>query len=134
MPVNRTDSMAISCMNSFISHFYELLSFICFCFSLYFIQKTFYGDREIHNSFNENKKYPYESSLELTQVDYSNVDYYYCVKNSSGIDTNFEYLLENKQASRVYLFVEGKTQNISFFILNKEFTSIYFNFHMNEFV
>lgn len=53
-------------------------------------------------------KYPYESVLELSQVDYSYVDYYYCVKNSSGFETNVDTLVKNKQASNIYLFVEGE--------------------------
>lgn len=53
-------------------------------------------------------QYPYESVLELSQVDYSYVDYYYCVKNVSNFDTKIDTLLENNQASKIYLFVEGK--------------------------
>lgn len=49
----------------------------------------------------------YVSELELFHVNCTNVGYYYCVEDSTESDANLQKLIENSQASKVYLFVEG---------------------------
>lgn len=50
----------------------------------------------------------HESKLELYNVNCTNVGYYYCVENSVKSDANLEKLIEVGQASKIYLFAEGK--------------------------
>ncbi|XP_031631901.1 vascular endothelial growth factor receptor 1-like isoform X3 [Contarinia nasturtii] len=73
--------------------------------------EEFYLNRHtITDMHHEGAEYAYESVLELIQIDYTYVGYYYCVKNSSVSDTNdresLETLIESGHASRIYLFVE----------------------------
>lgn len=49
----------------------------------------------------------FQSSVELRNITYILVGYYYCVKNSSENDRLSPELSLSKKASRVYLFVEG---------------------------
>lgn len=51
----------------------------------------------------ENK---FESTINLANIQYSFVGFYYCVKNASQYDEHTD-LLKTKQGSRIYLFVEG---------------------------
>lgn len=62
----------------------------------------------VKDSNNPNAENPYESVIELNQVDYNYLGYYYCIKNSSNIHDGLEVLDENGQAAHIYLFVEGK--------------------------
>lgn len=72
-----------------------------------FVFQEFLGKKRVFDSLTQNDEHPYETTLELTNVTYRYVGYYYCVKNSSDPDDSLEVLLENEQASRIYLFVEG---------------------------
>lgn len=56
-----------------------------------------------------------ENELELVNVSCSNVGYYYCVNGPINSEANLEKLVENGQASKIYLFVEGSI----YFILDK---------------
>lgn len=53
-------------------------------------------------------KYAYESVLDLNQVDFTYVDYYYCVKNSTAPNALFEELLEHNEAAQIYVYVEDR--------------------------
>lgn len=72
------------------------------------MQKPFYRDYETHMNYNRANKYAYESILDLNQVDFTYVDYYYCVKNSTEANASFEELLKHNQAARIYVFVEDR--------------------------
>lgn len=65
------------------------------------------GSSEVHYSYNQNNAYPYEVIIELPHVDYTYVGFYHCVKNSSEVDVSLDALVDNSQASNIYLFVEG---------------------------
>lgn len=54
----------------------------------------------------------FESRLELQNIDYTLVGYYYCVKNSSK-NYEFTHLVSTKEASRIYLFVNGEERSSS---------------------
>lgn len=84
-----------------IIHWITLLLFI------FFKQDGFESKYDIHESYNQNNEYPYQSILELPAVDYLNVGYYYCVKNAT-VDEHLDTLVDTGQASHIYLFVEGK--------------------------
>lgn len=64
----------------------------------------------IQNSLDPSRESPYKSVLELNQVDYTYVGYYYCVKNATVIDTGSEALYAKGQAEKIYLFVKGKNR------------------------
>lgn len=70
-------------------------------------QENFESKYNIHESYNQNNEYPYESILELPNVDIGYVGYYYCVKNTTT-EVSLETLVDSGQGSRIYLFVEGK--------------------------
>lgn len=48
----------------------------------------------------------FKSYMRLNEIDFTFVGYYYCIKNLSK-DYEMTYLLQTKQASRIYLFVDG---------------------------
>lgn len=48
----------------------------------------------------------YEIQLNLINVNYFFVGFYYCIKNSSA-SSNLETKLQNNLASKIYLFVQG---------------------------
>lgn len=62
----------------------------------------------------KNDEHLFRSSIELRNIDFTFVGYYYCVKNASK-DYEFSYLEQTKQASRIYLFVNGKCKDQSRF-------------------
>ncbi|XP_055298878.1 vascular endothelial growth factor receptor 1-like isoform X19 [Sitodiplosis mosellana] len=66
------------------------------------------NQHNIHESYNHGSQYPYESTLEIDQVDYTYVGYYHCVKNLTEAEINegLDTLVELGLASRIYLFVE----------------------------
>lgn len=72
-----------------------------------YVQDEFTGNYEVHDSFSQQKNYPHQSELELIGVNYTYVGYFYCVKNSSEIDAILKTLVQNSQASKIYLFVDG---------------------------
>lgn len=49
----------------------------------------------------------YESKIDLINIDFTFVGFYYCVKNASK-NNDYSNLVKNKQASQIYLFVYGK--------------------------
>lgn len=85
-------------------------------------QEGFESIYNIHESYNQNNEYPYQSILELPNVNYLSVGYYYCVKNAT-VDEHLDTLVDSGQASNIYLFVEGKFC-ANFSKANKHFCSI----------
>lgn len=77
--------------------------------SSFYSKKAVYDFEITHNTHaNHANKYSYESVLELKHVDYTYVDYYYCVKNTSETNANIETLLRHRQATQIYVFVEDR--------------------------
>lgn len=64
----------------------------------------------MRSTFTPDIERPYGSILDLNNIDYKYVRYYYCVNNASidaAVD-DIEALLTNYDASQIYLFVFGK--------------------------
>lgn len=100
-------------------HYYYFIRFS-------FKQEGFESKYDIHESYNPNNENPYQSILELPNVDYLYVGYYYCVKNAT-VDEHLDTLVDTGQASNIYLFVEGK---ISIFKEAKQINKFLINFLM----
>lgn len=67
------------------------------------------NQHNIHESFSHGSQYPYESTLEIEEVDYTYVGYYHCVKNITEEEKeSLDTLVEAGVASRIYLFVDGR--------------------------
>lgn len=77
-----------------------------------FVQEKFFGIKNIADSYNQNNEYQYESVVQLFATDYMHVGFYHCVKKSAEFsgDTSqkLEALVNTGEASKIYLFVEGK--------------------------
>lgn len=74
---------------------------------LYVVQDEFTGNYHIYESFNQQTEYTHQSVLELIGVQYTYVGYFYCVTNSSEVNSSVKTLVKNNQASEIYLFVDG---------------------------
>lgn len=67
----------------------------------------------IHHTLSQNADGLYESTLELPNIHDKYVAYYYCINNASTDvtqrlkDINIGKLMDNSQAAKIYLFVNG---------------------------
>lgn len=78
----------------------------------------------LNNERNENS---YKIQLVLFNVSHVSVGYYFCVKNASEQLSNFETLLSSSMISKIYLFVEGKRNEIIMIIIRAILSNRYFD-------
>lgn len=80
-----------------------------------FIFQNFEGSYEIKQSHTPDDKRPYGSILELFSVDHRYVGEYHCVHNESIQEDNYQELLTQFKANRIYVFVDGMQMSILFY-------------------
>lgn len=73
--------------------------------------KDFEGTHDIRSTHTPGIQRPHGSILELTEITYKYVGYFYCVLNDylpALNDSSGTELVDTGKASRIYLFVDGK--------------------------
>lgn len=70
--------------------------------------KDFEGTHDVRSTHTPGIQRPHGSILELNDITYLYVGYYYCVVNDSLNDSLGPDLVASGKASRIYLFVDGK--------------------------
>lgn len=108
LPVKRTNSLALPCkLWLIIINWFHMKYYDWYKNKWFLMQDEFIGNYNIHDSFDQQSNYPHRSVLELIEVNYTYVGFYYCVKNISEVDASLRMLVKNSFASKIYLFVDG---------------------------